>query len=390
MKDKIFNMMAKTQQGLEPLLAAELKEIGAHNIEEHNRVVSFEGDLETLYKANLYLRTALKVLVPIAKFKANGDHELYEEVRRIDWENYMDVDGTLAVDSSVRSEFFSENQFVNLKTKDAIVDEFRDKYGKRPSVDTEFPDLRINLHIFQKECTISLDSSGESLHKRGYRMEANMAPLNEVTAAAMIILSGWDKKSTFIDPMCGSGTLLIEAGLMARNIPPGMFKEQFGFMKWKNYDADLWHKIKDEAKANIKECEAKIIGGDAVFRVIEKARNNITRAGLDEDIIITNKRFEEHKPSGEGGTVIINPPYGERLELEDIAAFYKLMGDTLKQNFTGYDVWIISSNKEAMKKIGLAASKRLTIWNGPLECKYHKFEMYRGTKDPRKMEQNLN
>ena len=383
-------MVAKTQQGLEPLLAAELRDIGAHNIEEHNRAVSFEGDKETMYKANLYLRTALKILVPIAKFKAKGDQELYEEVRRIDWEQYMDVDGTLAVDSVVRSDFFSENQFVNLKTKDAIVDEFRDKYGRRPSVDTENPDLRINLHIFQNECTISIDSSGESLHKRGYRTEANMAPLNEVTAAAMILLSGWDKKSTFIDPMCGSGTLLIEAGLMARNIPPGIFKDHFGFQKWKNYNAALWEKIREEAKANIKESEAKIIGGDAVFRVIEKARNNITRAGLDGDIIITNKRFEEHKPSDEGGTVIINPPYGERLEMEDINGFYKLIGDTLKKNFTGYDVWIISSNKEAMKKIGLAASKRLIVWNGPLECKFHKFEMYRGTKDPRKMEQPTN
>ncbi len=378
-------MVAKTQFGLEEILAKELSDLGATNVETHNRAVSFEGDKALMYKANLYCRTALKILVPIEKFKARNERDLYEEVRRIDWEQYMDVDGTLAVDGILKSEYFNHSQYIGLKTKDAIVDQFRDKYGKRPDVDVVQPSIRLNLHINKDDCTLALDSSNESLHRRGYRGESTIAPLNEVTAAGLVLLSGWDGKGTFMDPMCGSGTILIEAALFAKNIPPNMLRKRFGFESWKNFDAKLWKQIKEEAQANIIESEAIFIGSDSVFKVIEIARENVTRAGLDEDIKLSNKRFEDTKPPEGGGTVIMNPPYGERLQVEELNDFYKMIGDKLKKDFKGFNVWIISSSKEAMKKVGLQASKRMLLFNGALECKYHCFSIYDGTRDPRKM-----
>ncbi len=380
--DKTFNMVAKTQQGLEPLLAKELEQLGATNIEQHKRAVSFDGDLRLLYKANLCLRTALRILIPIHRFEAVNDRELYNGVQEVNWENYMDVDGTLAIEASTNSDLFNHTQYVSLKTKDAIVDQFREKYGVRPNVDIYQPDLRLNLHIFQHQCTLSLDASGESLHRRGYRAEGNLAPLNEVTAAALILHSGWNGEGVFMDCMCGSGTILIEAAMIAKNMPPNLKRERFGFEGWRNFDAKLWKEVKDEAIANIHESKATIIGNDAVFKVVEIARNNARIAGLEDDIQLTNKRFEEQTPPEpvNGGTVIMNPPYGERIDIGEAAEFYKMMGDKFKQSFTGYDVWLLSSNKEALKKVGLAASKRLVVWNSQLECKFHKFEMYRGTR----------
>jgi putative N6-adenine-specific DNA methylase len=378
-------MVAKTQFGLEEILAKELSDLGATNVETHNRAVSFEGDKALMYKANLHCRTALKILVPIEKFKARNERDLYEEVRRIDWDQYMDVTGTLAVDGILKSEYFNHSQYIGLKTKDAIVDQFRDKYGKRPDVDVVHPSIRLNLHINKDDCTLALDSSNESLHRRGYRGESTIAPLNEVTAAGLVLLSGWDGKGTFMDPMCGSGTILIEAALFAKNIPPNMLRKRFGFESWKNFDAKLWKQIKEDAQANIKESEATFIGSDSVFKVIEIARENVTRAGLDEDIRLSNKRFEDTKPPEGGGTVIMNPPYGERLQVEELNDFYKMIGDKLKKDFKGFNVWIISSSKEAMKKVGLQASKRMLLFNGALECKYHCFSIYDGTRDPRKM-----
>lgn len=377
-----FNIVAKTQQGLEPLLAKELEILGASNIEQHKRAVSFDGDKALLYKANLYLRTALRILIPIHRFEAVNEQELYNGVKEVNWEQYMDVDGTLAIEASTNSDLFNHTQYISQKTKDAIVDQFREKYGVRPSVDINRPDLRLNLHIYQHQCTLSLDSSGESLHRRGYRADANLAPLNEVTAAALILHSGWNGEGIFMDCMCGSGTILIEAAMFAKNIPPNINRERFGFEGWKDFDATLWKKIKDEALAGIRETNARFIGNDAVFKVIEIARNNARKAGLEGVIELTNKRFEEQtapEPTN-GGIVIMNPPYGERLDVGEIGAFYKMMGDKFKKDFSGYDVWILSSNKEALKKVGLAASKRLVVWNSQLECKFHKFEMYRGTK----------
>jgi putative N6-adenine-specific DNA methylase len=378
----IFNIVAKTQQGLEPLLAKELEQLGATNIEQHKRAVSFDGDKALLYKANLCLRTALRILIPIHRFEAVNEQDLYDGVQQVNWEKYMDVDGTLAIEASTNSELFNHTQYISQKTKDAIVDQFREKYGVRPNVDIEQPDLRLNLHIFQHQCTLSLDSSGESLHRRGYRADANLAPLNEVTAAALILHTGWNGEGVFMDCMCGSGTILIEAAMFAKNIPPNFMRKRFAFEGWKDFDANLWKQVKDEAMAGVTESKATFIGNDAVFKVIEIARNNVRKAGLENDIKITNMRFEEQTAPEpvNGGIVIMNPPYGERLEVEEIGAFYKMMGDKFKKDFTGYDVWILSSNKEALKKVGLAASKRLVVWNSQLECKFHKFEMYRGTK----------
>lgn len=376
----LFPITATTQQGLEPLLAAELKLLGATHITQHNRAVSYQGNLEILYRSNLWLRTALRVMVPIARFKVTGERDLYEELRRINWETYLKVDQTLAVDSIVKSDFFNHSQYVALKTKDAIVDEFRDKYGKRPSVDVENPDVRINIHIFKDDCTVSLNSSGDSLHRRGYRADANLAPLNEVTAAALIQLSGWDGKGVFLDPMCGSGTILIEAAMFAKNMAPGLLRKKYGFETWNNFDAALWQTLKDEAYKAIQETDNKFIGSDKVFKVTEIARNNVMLAGLDEDIRISNKQFEEQKPPADGGMVIMNPPYGERLSVAEINAFYKSIGDKMKKDFQGYKVWILSSNKEAIKHIGLATYKKYTVWNGPLECKFHGYDIYAGSK----------
>lgn len=376
-----FDMVATTQQFLEPVLVKELLNLGATNVEKHNRAVSFTGDLSVMYRANLCTRTALKILVPFTKFKARNERDLYEEIRHIEWEKYLDVDGTLAVHTSLSTDYFNHSQFVSQKTKDAIVDRYREKFGRRPSVDIANPHLSIAVHIVRDEVSISFDSSAESLHRRGYRTEQTLAPINEVTAAGMVLLTEWDGTGAFVDPMCGSGTILIEAALYAKNIAPGLFKKHFGFMHWKNYDRVLWQTLVDEAKAKIKETDTIFLGSDKTFKAIEIARANATRAGLDEDIRLSNKRFEEVKaPQDIKGMVVINPPYGERLPIEEIGPFYKEMGDKLKQEFDGYTAWIISSNVGALKKVGLAASQRLTLFNGPLECKFYKFELYKGSK----------
>ncbi len=378
-------MVAKTQFGLEGVLAQELRDLGAIEVEEHNRAVSFKGDKAIMYKANLCLRTALKVLVPIKKFIAGNEQMLYDEIKKIDWSQYLSEDGLMVVHTSLKSDYFNHSQYVSLKTKDAIVDQFREKTGIRPSIDLINPDLSVDIHINRDEVTVSLDSSAESLHRRGYRGENTLAPINEVTAAGMIMLTGWDGKGTFIDPMCGSGTLLIEAGMIAKNIPANILRERFGFETWKDFEPQIWEKVKAECIANIKESEANIMGSDKTYKAIEIARENITRANLDEDIKVSNKQFDEVKPPEGGGLIVMNPPYGERLPMEEIGAFYKSIGDKMKKDFEGFDIWIISSNIPAMKKIGLAASKRLNLFNGALECKYHKFEIYKGTRDKRKL-----
>ncbi|MCZ2139872.1 MAG: THUMP domain-containing protein [Bacteroidia bacterium] len=376
-----FSMLATTQQYLEPILMQELQQLGAKNINKHNRAVTFTGNLGTLYRANLCTRTALRILVPFTSFTVRNEKDLYEEIRRMEWENYLDVDGTLAVNTTLSTNLFNHSQYISQKVKDAIVDRFRDKFGRRPSVDIANPHLSINIHIAKNEVKVSFDSSAESLHRRGYRTEQTLAPINEVTAAGMILLTGWDGKGVFIDPMCGSGTLLIEAALYAKNVAPGLFRESFGFMHWKNFDNTLWDKIVTEAQNAIKETETIFIGSDKTFKAIEIARANATRAGLDEDIRLSNKRFEEVKPpQNTTGIVIMNPPYGERLPIEEIGAFYKQIGDKLKKDFEGYTAWIITSNKEALKKFGLAASQRLTLFNGQLECKYYKYELYKGSR----------
>ncbi|TND01570.1 MAG: putative N6-adenine-specific DNA methylase [Bacteroidetes bacterium] len=381
-----FRMVATTMQGLSGILAQELLKLGARDIEEHNRAVSFFGDKGFMYKANLSLRTALRVLLPVETFEVHNEEDLYNGMKAIDWEQWLGVDDTLAVDCSLNTPLFNHTQYIAQKTKDAIVDRFRDKYGKRPSVDLSEPTLRINVHVYHETCTVSLDSSGDSLHKRGYRDLTGQAPLNETLAAGMVMLTGWDRRSPFMDPMCGSGTLLIEAALYANNIPPGIFREKFGFERWKDFDEDLWHTIHESQISRISSETQTIIGSDMSQHVVRKARENVKRAKVDDVVKVTVANFHDLEPPEKKGVMVINPPYGERMHKEDIEALYKSIGDTLKKKYSGWEAWLISSNMEALKKIGLRHSRRITLFNAALECKFLKFELYAGTKKIHKLE----
>ena len=383
-----FKMIAKTIFGLEEVLSAELQRLGARDIEVHNRAVSFTGDKGFMYKANICLRTALRVLVPIKTFIVQNEQDLYQLIQDINWEDYMDVSDTLAIDTVLNSELFTHSQYISQKAKDAIVDQFRTKHGIRPSVDLEKPTLRIHLHIFKDTCTVALDSSGESLHKRGYRDKTNLAPLNEVLAAGMVLLSGWDKRKTFVDPMCGSGTILIEAALIANNIPPGYFREQYGFENWKKFlpfDEELYGKIFDAAIDKITNHNQQILGGELSPNVAKKAKGNVKEAKVDDVVSIKISDIKDFEAPTGGGIVIINPPYGERMVKDNITELYKMIGDTFKKNFTGYDCWILTSNTEALKNVGLRPSRRISLFNGQLECKFVKYEMYQGTKKVHKL-----
>jgi putative N6-adenine-specific DNA methylase len=384
-----FKMIAKTIFGLEEILSVELQRLGARNIEIHNRAVSFTGDLGFLYKANLCLRTALRVLVPFKTFKVTDENSLYTSIQSVNWEDFIDVTDTIAIDTVINSELFTHSQFLSQKTKDAIVDQFRAKHGERPSVDLDKPTLRINLHVFNDVATLALDSSGESLHKRGYRDKTNLAPINEVLAAGLVLLTGWDKRSNFIDPMCGSGTILIEAALIANNIPPGYYREEYGFERWKKFmafDQELWDTIFDAAINKITDHKQQIIGGELSPNVAKKAKENIKLAKVEDVVSIRTcdmKNFEV--PAGRG-IVVINPPYGERMVKDNIEELYKMMGDTFKQKFAGYDCWILSSNMEAFKHVGLRPTRKIALFNGQLECRFMKYEVYEGTKKIHKLE----
>lgn len=374
-----FEIVVKTFAGLEEVLTSELQELNVHNITTLNRAVTFQGNLELVYSANLNLRTALRVLIPIAFFKADNSTELYNKTFDIDWSTYLDNSMTFAIDSSVFSQHFNHENYVALKVKDAIVDQFRKKTGKRPSIDIENPSLRFHVHIANDDVTISLDSSGNSLHKRGYRTEQTKAPLNEVLAAGMILLTEWKGEIDFYDPMCGSGTLLMEAASIASNTPPGALGI-FGFMKWKNFDNDLWTKVTNEAMDKFVIPSCKIYGSDISKNAIDISQKNILKAQFEEYIDLETKPFHFLQPKSDEGIIVINPPYGERLEPEKIIEFYKNIGDVLKQNFSGFDAWILSANIDALKHLGLKTSRRLHLFNGPLECSYRKYELYKGTK----------
>ncbi len=380
MKSEKFSMVAKTMTGLEEILAIELNNIGAIDIELSNRAVTFTGDKELMYKANYWSRTALHILKPIAGFYIRREEDLYKKIYDIQWEDYMNATGTLAVDAVVNASVMTHSHYVSLKTKDAIVDRFRDYTERRPNVDIENPDIRVNIHLFKNYCSVSLDSSGYSLHKRGYRIKTGVAPISEVLAAGIILLSGWDKQSNFIDPMCGSGTIVCEAAMIANNIPPGYYRKTFGFEKWKDFDLNLWEKIKMDAISEQTEFEYDIIGSDISSEAIEIARENAKSARLHKDIVFEVKSFEEQIPPEDGGILIMNPPYGERIVPEDIIKLYQEVGNALKKNYNGYNAWIISSDFNALKFIGLKPTRKITLFNGPLECKLAKFEIYQGSK----------
>ena len=377
-----FLMLAKTFKGLEEVLAQELIELGANDVQLERRAVSFRGDKALLYRTNLCLRTAIRILVPIASFKAKDTDALYDQVKALNWSQYMTADQTFAIDATVYSESFRNSRFVTYRVKDAIADYWIDKAHKRPSVSTQIPDILLNVHVANEQVTISLDSSGESLHKRGYRVATTEAPISEVLAAGMLLLAGWKGQSDFYDPMCGSGTLLIEAALIARNIAPGVFRSSFAFEKWPDFDADLWNDIYND-DSNERDFTHHIYGSDASFYAIQQAAKNVKSAGVAKDIELKQIRMEEIKEvHAEGALVMLNPPYGERLksnkEMEDL---YSAIGSTLKHQFTGSTAWIISSNVEAMKCIGLKPSKKYHLLNGELDCQFNKYELFQGKRN---------
>ena len=387
-----FLMLAKTFKGLEEVLAQELIELGANDVQLERRAVSFRGDKALLYRANLCLRTASRILVPIVEAtltpkKKNIAPEdlLYEAVKRVEWSRYMSVENTFAIDATVYSDTFRNSRFVTYRVKDAIADYWMEHANKRPSVAVEAPDMLINVHIAKEHLTLSLDSSGESLHKRGYRVANTEAPINEALAAGMLLMAGWKGQSDFYDPMCGSGTLLIEAALIARNIAPGVFRQAFAFEKWPDFDAELWSDIyNDDSQEH--EFTHKIYGSDASFYAIQQAAKNIKSAGVQKDVELKQIRMEEIKISNLQSSisnpsplVMLNPPYGERLksnkEMEDL---YSAIGSTLKHQFAGATAWIISSNDAAMKCIGLKPSRKVRLLNGELDCQFNRYDLFQG------------
>ena len=372
----------KTLARLEEVLAREIEEIGGQDIEIGKRIVTFEGSMKQIYRANYELRAAIRVLIPIQSFKARDERELYDNIQKIDWSEFMDVNQTFAIDSVVNSTpAFNHTKYVAFKAKDAIVDQFRDKFGRRPNVSIDQPDLRLNLHISQGEGSIAVDSSGDSLHKRNYRTQSGPAPINEVLAAGLILLSGWQGDKLFLDPMCGTGTLLIEAASYAWNIPPQINRKKFGFMNWPNFDERMWKEVVEKANKKIKDTGPPIIGSDKDFKSIKIAEQNIeAAAGMEDKIEIQRKKFEKLTPPEAPGIIIMNPPYDQRIHTDDIGALYKMIGDQLKQHYAGYEAWIISSNMDAFKQVGLRPSRKIKLYNGPLECKLQKYELYEGSK----------
>lgn len=381
-------MIAKTLYGFESILAKELQDLGAMEIKEGNRMVSFVGDLGFMYKANLCLRTAIKILKPYESFRVNSEQELYDNIKKLPWEKFLADDGSLAIDSAVHSDIFTHSQYVALKSKDAIVDRFREKFGKRPDVDLDFPDLRINIHIEKNFCNVSFDSSGDSLHKRGYRTATNIAPINEVLAAGMLLMSGWDGQCDFLDPMCGSGTIPIEAAMIACNIPPNLNRKEFAFEKWNDWDEDLFDKIEESSMKKVRDFHFKIKGYDKAPSAVMKAKDNVKNANLSDFIEIEQKSFFESEKQGDRYLhMLFNPPYGERLEI-DIEDFYGKIGDTLKQGYPGTHAWFIATNFDAIKNVGLRASRKIKLYNGPLEGRLLKYVLYEGSKKRSKQENN--
>ena len=377
MSEQSFEMIAKTFQGLEETLAQERTSLGADEIQIGRRMVSFRGDKEMMYKANFCLRTAIRILKPIKQFVAKNADEVYEQIKAIHWEDYLDIDKTFAVDAVVFSEEFRHSKFVSYKVKDAIVDYFRDAYDKRPSVRISKPDVLLNIHIAETKCTLSLDSSGESLHRRGYRQEAVEAPLNEVLAAGMILMSGWHGECDLIDPMCGSGTIPIEAALIARNIAPGVFRKEFAFEKWIDFDQELFDKIYNDDSQE-REFAHKIYGYDNNPKANEIATHNIKAAGVSKDVTLKLQPFQQFEQPKEKAVIITNPPYGERISTNDLLGLYSMIGERLKHAFTGNTAWILSYREECFDQIGLKPTAKIPLFNGALECEFRKYEIFDG------------
>ncbi len=372
-----FELIAKTFQGLEEVLAQELTELGANDVQIGRRMVSFTGDKRMMYRANFCLRTAVRILKPIKHFKATDADEVYNAVRAIDWSRYLDLNTTFAVDSVVFSNEFRHSKFVAYKVKDAIVDYFRETTGNRPNIRITNPDVKLNIHVADDQCTLSLDSSGDSLHLRGYRTASVEAPINEVLAAGLIKLTGWNADCDFIDPFCGSGTFLVEAALMARNIYPGIFRKEFGFERWKDFDRNLLDEIYNDDSEE-REFDHKIYGYDINLPAIEAATANAKSAGVSDIVCLKQQDFRKFTKPEEKAIIVTNPPYGERLTPPDLISLYKAIGQVLKHEFPGGEAWVISSKEELFENIGLRPSFKVQILNGSIDCDFRKYQMFEG------------
>lgn len=370
--------VAKTFHGLEEVLAEEIKNIGGENIEILTRAVKFTGNKKLLYKSNIYLRTALRILVPIANRNVKSNKDIYKIAKTFKWEDIFSPEQTFLVSAVTNSKSIDHSYYAALKFKDGIADRFREKLQKRPSVDKEKPDYKIDLHISGTNCTISLDSSSESLHKRGYKESNVLAPLSEALAAGLILLSGWDKKSTLIDPMCGSGTIPIEACMIANDIPPGIFRTSFGFKRWNNFDRDVFDSITKEVNI-LPTKNVRIIGSDISEKSIQTTRLNCENAEFEQSIQLFVKDFKEFIPDDASGTVIMNPPYDVKMKEKDIDNFYKQIGDALKNHFQGFDAWIFSANLNALKNVGLRTSRKIPLYNGALESRFNNYKIFKGS-----------
>ncbi len=373
-----MKLLAKCFHGLEPVLVKELNNLGATNVEALNRAVSFDANKELLYKVNLWSRVALRVLQPLTTFVARNEDELYKKIKDYKWESYLRVEQTLAVDAIVFSRYFNHSHYVGLKVKDAVCDRFRDLTGERPSVDLKSPNLLINIHVADDKVTVSIDSSGEPLNRRGYRTKDHPAPINESLAAGMLLLAGYDGSRPFLDPMCGSGTIVMEAAMIALNRAPNLKRKEFGFMRWNNFDKALWDKLLQEAKDGEMSPQFYIGGSDVSTRAIDVSRQSSLDFGLKQFIDLRVTAFKDARKNGKNGLIVMNPPYDERLKSKDIINLYGEVGTKLKHTFTGWDVWIISSNFDAIKTIGLKPQERHTLFNGSLECRYNKYNLFEG------------
>jgi putative N6-adenine-specific DNA methylase len=383
-----FQMTATTLFGLEEVLAKELTDLGAQEVKQGNRSVSFQGDKGFMYKANIALRTAIRILKPIKRFKVSDEEDLYKKVKQIRWDKYLEVDGSFIINAAIHQTQVSNNShYVTLKTKDAIVDYFREKFDKRPDVDSKYPDLSIHIHISKDFCTVSLDSSGMSLHKRGYRSATNLAPINEVLAAGMLLLAGYNGDQNLIDPMCGSGTLLIEAAMIANQIPANINRKHFGFENWNDFDEDLFFIIQESLLKKIRSSPCKIMGFDKAPSAVRKAQDNVKNANLEEFIGVHHVNFFLSNKEVFGRTMLMfNPPYGERLQMDEIQNFYRNIGDTLKKSYPETTVWFITSDLDALKHVGLRTSKRIILKNGPLDCRLVRYDMYQGSRKESKQQ----
>lgn len=378
--ENTFEMTAKTLQGLETLLIEEIKALGGQNVRGGKRVVNFVGDKKLMYRLNYSSRLSMRILIPIYEFKFVDVNDFYDRLYNFDWVKYMDIHDTFAIDNVVYSSKFNNTQYAVYRFKDAICDYFVRNHRRRPSVSTTEPSVRFNLHVSEDKCHISLDSSGNSLHKRGYRFSEGLAPINEVLAAGILQMTGWDGEQTLIDPMCGSGTFLIEAIMWARNIPASYYREDFGFLHWKDFDKSLWEKVKKEEDAKMIPIKATIIGADINREVLRAVRVNLRRSKLHMDVKTLHTSFEEFQNTFDNGILLTNPPYGERIGEGEIEELYTEIGTKLKHSFEGFDAWIISAPKENFKHIGLRPSEKITLFNGPLEGQLQHFELYAGSK----------